>query len=109
MSEESDLTSHHSYYDREVLEQMSSSSGSSSEQMSFQPGSSVNDKVKRSKYQKYSKIAVHHNKTVSHDFHDQKNNKVAQQHNRHVSQDWSEKKLLQNHLRNVSQDWNEFK
>lgn len=46
MSEESDLTSHLSFYDREELEKTSSSSDSSSEQLNLQPGVLVSDQRK---------------------------------------------------------------
>lgn len=46
MSEESDLTSQLSYYDREELEKTSSSSDTSSECLNLQPGALIGEKKK---------------------------------------------------------------
>ena len=70
MSEESDLTSHHSQYNKEKLltEVSSDSSNSQSEKLNLQPGTLTKmEQLKQSKQDKYQKMAMGHDRKVSKD------------------------------------------
>ena len=97
MSEESDLTSHHSQYNKEKLltEVDTSSSNSSSEQLNLQPGAlTKTDHPKQSKQDKYQKIAKGHDRKVSRDSSKDKQQNQSirpkKEHNRNVSHDLNE-------------------